>query len=186
MAVAAAMANVLDIGAAHITQARRAPCALSSEASYIVSMGPKSLALLLTLFAGAAHAQCVTGGPPNALVVSCPGGVGVLSTDRFGTTSGMIGGQPFVGREVVPGVLSGALGGAPYTLQGGVAPPPSTLPQPTPDLASPGLAPLPPLQLAPAPRPFAGDAASRAATRRRMEYLRRQREAAAKASTLAQ
>ena len=181
MAVAAAKAGFWVIGAGHIMPAGAASCALSVRATYIGDMGSKLLTLLFTLAAGGAHAQCLAGGPPGAVVTSCPGGVGVLSTDRFGNTSGMIGGQPFVGRQVIPGVITGTLGGAPYTVQGGVAPtPPNFIPQPTPDLTSPGLAPVPALQLGtPAPRPFAGDAASRAATRRRMEYLRRQREAEA-------
>ena len=149
-------------------------------------MWPRILILTLTGLATAAMttaagAQCTTAGGVNGTtIVNCAGSVSVLQTDPTGATTGMIGGQPFIGHETVPGVTTGILGATPYTLQGGAAPePPSFLPSPRVE-APPALAiTLPPLNLAaPWPLRSANDPATQAAARRRAEYLKASRDAA--------
>jgi len=182
---AMAKANVMGRGQYHGGALRT--MGILAAGPYIESMAWKSLALLLALSAGPAAGQCVTGGPAAALVVTCPGGVGVLTTDRLGTVTGMIGGKSFVGSQISPGIVTGTLDGAPFSTVGGVTPaPPPSMPVPGVDLASPGLAPplISPSQVE-APPPIVRDGGVKAATRRRVEHLRRLREAeaAAKAPT---
>jgi hypothetical protein len=130
--------------------------------------------------AGAASAQCAVGGPPQALTAVCPNGVGVLTTSPGGVVTGMIGGQVFVGQQVVPGVLSGTLDGQPFPAVPGVNSAVPFLPPPTAAPVAPPPAPyVPPLPAVTTSRTFIGTAATRAAARRRADYLRRLREAEA-------
>ncbi|MEO6379086.1 MAG: hypothetical protein ABIO37_13765 [Caulobacteraceae bacterium] len=144
-----------------------------------------ALTALAALFAGSARAQCTTASGVNGTtIVNCAGSVSVLQTDRSGVTTGMIGGQPFIGREAVPGVTTGVLGGAPYTLQGGTAPEPrSFLPAPRIDAPPTPTIALPPLnQASPWPLGSTNDPATKAAAKRRAEYLKASRDAAKAAS----
>ena len=137
------------------------------------------------LVASTAHAQCTTSGGVNGTtIVNCAGSVSVLQTDRTGAVTGMIGGQPFIGRETVPGVTTGILGGTPYTLQAGRAPePPSILPPPRIEPPPASTIALPPLnQSSASPLRSTNDPATEAAARRRTEYLRASRDAAKAAS----
>ncbi len=136
----------------------------------------------LALTGGAAHAQCTTSPANDVTVVICPGRVDTLRTDPNGNVSGMIGGRPFSGVETSAGSITGRLGSQPYEIQGGRSPDPlapnaaSTWPPPlATGLPPPGIA-------QPSVQPYtATDAATREALLRRYEYLRKEREKAARA-----
>jgi hypothetical protein len=126
---------------ADVTQALCSP----SVDPHMVGMRLLSLALLVLAAPAVAQAQCrATPGGPGATVLSCPGGTSVLQTDPTGTVTGLVNGQAFVGRNYAPGTIVGTLGGAPYGVQGGVAPeppdplsPPSPLHAPRPMISAP-------------------------------------------------